>query len=451
MLVKTCPIIVLVLIMLSPTAAIADMQEYIREYNHRVGDADNEMTSRQISMHEIKVELLGELGTYINSRIEISQDNKSKTEFNEEITALTAGYVQVDVLEERFDGKTYYLKARLSADPDDVITQINELGKSTPESQQNREKLVQVYQEKIALRALLASLQDGIDLNKAAGKETQSLVEQYLKESQKLSGAASYELGIDHYYGLKGKSKDYTQAVSWYRKAAEQGYLAAQFNLGHMYQEGYGVSKDFGLAVYWYRKAAEQDLRQAQYNLGFMYLNGYGVSKDVSQAMSWYRKAAEQDLGEAQHNLGGMYEHGIGVSKDHRQAISWYLKAAEQGFAEAQYNVGLMYQQGKGVSQDSSLALSWWEKSAEQGFANAQYALGIMYKEGYGVSKDARLAVSWYNKAAEQDLAEAQYALGVMYHSGSGVTKDVNHAISLFRKAAEQGHANAQIVLKRIL
>ena len=65
--------------------------------------------------------------------------------------------------------------------------------------------------------------------------------------------------------------QDYAEAVKWYRKAADQGDAAAQFNLGVMYATGQGVPQDYAEAVKWYRKAAEQGHAGAQYNLGVMY------------------------------------------------------------------------------------------------------------------------------------------------------------------------------------
>ena len=47
------------------------------------------------------------------------------------------------------------------------------------------------------------------------------------------------------YYSGLGVPQDYTQAVAWYRKAAEQGYAGAQFNLGAMYAKGGGVPQDY--------------------------------------------------------------------------------------------------------------------------------------------------------------------------------------------------------------
>ena len=42
-------------------------------------------------------------------------------------------------------------------------------------------------------------------------------------------------------------SQDYTEAVRWYRKAAEMGLAEAQFNLGGKYYEGQGVPHDYAL------------------------------------------------------------------------------------------------------------------------------------------------------------------------------------------------------------
>ncbi|MCK5097449.1 MAG: SEL1-like repeat protein, partial [Desulfobacteraceae bacterium] len=43
-----------------------------------------------------------------------------------------------------------------------------------------------------------------------------------------------------------------------YKRAAEQGYAKAQYNLGAMYDKGIGVPQNRNKAAYWYRKAAKQ-------------------------------------------------------------------------------------------------------------------------------------------------------------------------------------------------
>jgi len=44
---------------------------------------------------------------------------------------------------------------------------------------------------------------------------------------------AQCNLGLRYDNG-QGVKQDYTEAARWYRKAAEQGYALAQFNLGNM-------------------------------------------------------------------------------------------------------------------------------------------------------------------------------------------------------------------------
>ena len=63
--------------------------------------------------------------------------------------------------------------------------------------------------------------------------------------------------------------QDYVEALRWYRKATDQGYIQAQNDLGGMYYEGKGVHQDYAEALRWFRKAAVQGDAAAQYNFGF--------------------------------------------------------------------------------------------------------------------------------------------------------------------------------------
>ena len=81
-----------------------------------------------------------------------------------------------------------------------------------------------------------------------------------------------YENGV-------GVAQDNTEAVKWYRLAADQGNADAQKAMGNMYNAGKGLLQDYAKAASWYRLASEQGNAQAQYNLGIMYENGLGVKK----------------------------------------------------------------------------------------------------------------------------------------------------------------------------
>jgi TPR repeat protein len=63
------------------------------------------------------------------------------------------------------------------------------------------------------------------------------------------------------------------------------------------------VTKSITEAVKWYRKAAEQGLAETQNHLGICYELGHGVTKSTTEAVKWYRKAAEQGHKNAKESL----------------------------------------------------------------------------------------------------------------------------------------------------
>jgi TPR repeat protein len=262
---------------------------------------------------------------------------------------------------------------------------------------------------------------------------------------QNLSKRHAFKKG-DMYYNATGVTNNYTKALKWYRKVAEQGHPRAQFNLGILYQNGQGVIKDKVQAVYWYQKAAKQGYASAQCNLAWMYEQGQGVEQNYVKAIEWYQKAADQGDVDAQYNLGLMYKQGGGVIQNYAKAIEWYEKAADQGHVEAQFSLGLIYEEGGGVIQNYAKAVEWYEKAADQGHVEAQFNLGLIYEQGGGVIQNYAKAIKWYEKAADQGDVDAQCNLGLMYEQ-EGVEQNYVKAIEWYQKAADQGDDNAQFNL----
>lgn len=90
--------------------------------------------------------------------------------------------------------------------------------------------------------------------------------------------------------------------MRWYRKAADQGYAKAQFNLGFMFAHGTGVPLNEPVAAWWFTRAANQGLPIAQNEIGHMYFNGEGVPKDYVQAYMWFNLAAASGYSQAAKN-----------------------------------------------------------------------------------------------------------------------------------------------------
>ena len=98
-----------------------------------------------------------------------------------------------------------------------------------------------------------------------------------------------------------------------------------------MYLYGHGVTQNDTEAVVWFRKAADQGDGVAEFLLGNQYANGKGVPQDYSEAMIWFQRAAEQGHRVAKLYLGVMYAEGRGVPQDYVRAHMWFSLSAAQG------------------------------------------------------------------------------------------------------------------------
>ncbi len=174
-------------------------------------------------------------------------------------------------------------------------------------------------------------------------------------------------LGDYYYYGTMVPGS-ITNALHWYEKAAlaSESYNSrrAQFQLGYLHAT---ETKNFTEAVKWYRKCAEGGDTTAQFSLAIRYYYGNGVERDLKEAAKWYRKAAEAGGADAQDSLAEMYRDGEGVPRDDGEAAKWFRKAAEQGHATGQNNLGSAYAEGRGVPQDYVEAHKWFNLAAAQG------------------------------------------------------------------------------------
>lgn len=116
----------------------------------------------------------------------------------------------------------------------------------------------------------IAKLLDiNIDTKKEVTKENRSIneISYELKNTIKLAelgvADAQYILGLSYFSNTDFETganfiKDYSQAVKWYLKAAEQGHVKAQVQLGICYANGLGVDKNESKAYGWWLKAAKQ-------------------------------------------------------------------------------------------------------------------------------------------------------------------------------------------------
>ena len=270
---------------------------------------------------------------------------------------------------------------------------------------------------------------------------------------------AWYSRGMQYF-----QAENYTEAVAWFRKAADQGHGKAQYQMGVCCEKGLGTELNRGSALMWYRKAKAKGESQAQPAIDRIETLFRPGARDAcrkadrlyeqgnyEEAAAWFRKAAQWGDAEAQFRLAECYISGDGVRKSYADAAYWYLKAAERGYVEAQYIVSNQYLCGLYLWEDRNErekeCAKWLGRAAVQGHAQAQYTMGCRYSRGTDTRKDDGKAVLWFRRAAAQGHAKAQYELGECYYFGRGIPKDLDEAAALYSKAADKGYAPAQYSL----
>ena len=67
---------------------------------------------------------------------------------------------------------------------------------------------------------------------------------------------------------------DFLRAFNEFKYLANQGDARAQNRVGVMNDIGQGIPQNYSEALKWYRMAAEQGVADAQYNFGMMYAIG---------------------------------------------------------------------------------------------------------------------------------------------------------------------------------
>lgn len=124
---------------------------------------------------------------------------------------------------------------------------------------------------------------------------------------------------------------DYNRAVTEWRPLAVQGDADAQFNIGQAYKLGRGVPQDFNEAVAWFRRAADQGHLQSEDNLGLV-LYEMGQKAD---ALPWLQRSASRGEPRAQYVLGAELFNGERLSRDWVRAYAFMKRASDAGLQRA--------------------------------------------------------------------------------------------------------------------
>ncbi|KAF9300357.1 Dual specificity testis-specific protein kinase 2 [Mortierella antarctica] len=248
---------------------------------------------------------------------------------------------------------------------------------------------------------------------------------------------ACYVMGEMYSHGHGVVHQNEGEAHRWHHEAAKGGFSKSQVLIAR----GYAQAGHCSEAVYWYRLAAEGGDLNGQYNLGQMIYNGRGVRLDREEGARWIRKAADRGHTSAVAAMGVVCLD----LEEYPEAMLWCLQA---GDPISHYRVGLMYFNGwVGTEPNCADVIEWFQKAIKQRCGLAAFALAEMYRKGTMVEKDMDEAIRLYRLGHEYGDIESTNTLALILKEQGGNVKKYNQ---LLNWAKEKGSvlAEANILLR---
>jgi TPR repeat protein len=115
------------------------------------------------------------------------------------------------------------------------------------------------------------------------------------------------------------------EAPQWYLRAAQGGFAKAQLTVGYEYADGHSsLPVDYTAALKWLRKAADQGESEAYRKISQMYDAGQGVPRDHAKAMGLLYDAAKFGDTDSQIEIARFYQRRGRDKHDFEEAYFWY-------------------------------------------------------------------------------------------------------------------------------
>ena len=225
-----------------------------------------------------------------------------------------------------------------------------------------------------------------------------------------------------------------------------------EYQIGKLYDQGWGVEEDPEIAAEWYEKA---DTNYSRYALGKLYYKGRGVEQSYERAFDLFSSAKGNPF--ANLECGKMCAKGIGTEVDIDKSES-FNKIAFKELIEVEnkhpddlleYRLGNMLYYGTGCEPDVRKAAFYLQKAVKQKNPSAILLLSHIYLEEGIEEKILEMIDPLKELSVKGDNAAAQYTLGKIYLIDHE-SYNLKEGESEYKKAADQGHEYAQYQLGKL-
>ena len=267
-------------------------------------------------------------------------------------------------------------------------------------------------------------------INDELGLHTEfRIIGSFLDDAIKQNNYIIVKYIADAYFRGLGTKQDYEKAFELYKYVFDHANIAlarqVSYQLGYMYEHGYGVEKDIDQALWYY---AVEGNSQNHLRLGEMYLKGQYLQQNDQKAFENFLLSHED---KAYYYQGMFFEKYHGYS----DAFQAFQKGAKVYHEECLYKVGMYLYQGLGVEKNIKEAHHYLTYAYYCLHPRAAYQLGLMSLQGMDGKQNISRGIRYLKQAVDLGDYEACMMLARLYQSGEYVQQDTDQALFYIQKA----------------
>lgn len=187
---------------------------------------------------------------------------------------------------------------------------------------------------------------------------------------------AEYCLGMLYQRGVQCEppKPDMYRAIEHFRNASEMGHMEALHELGLVYFRGTnGYRQDLIKARIIFKRAAEQGHSAANYDYAWMCTFGLGGHRNIEEAIYYYERAAEKGHVISMVELAQLYQEP--ECRNYQKAYEWAQKGAATGDPTGEFVLGNLYFFGRGCETDMDKAVICYKKALQHGVYQAKFMM----------------------------------------------------------------------------
>lgn len=434
------------------STAVAQEKTFVREYTYKASEMDSKNSCRAIAINQLRSILLNEIGVYVESESILKTTDvsgKFAQDFVENIATISAGVTKLEVLEEKWNGEEFWMKASITIDKKNLEESLRQLVVDRQKVQELEEIKKQLINAKSEIDKLRKELTNGKKLNDQLLGQNTDVYNRKINELKAgdylLSGNSEFASGKH-----KAAIASFTKAIDLGQNDAKTYYKrgTAKYLIG----DNRGAIDDFSKVI-----SIEPE------NIGAFYRRGDAeaedIIKDYRSAISDYSKVIEiNSTWEAPYTRRGDVKYKMGDFRgaiaDYTNALDLHIKstsvleldASIAIFGTNDFRVGTYRSRGDakhklkdyyGAIEDYTMAINLYPNSST-----------LFFRRGLSEDSlhDYNRAISDYTKAIEiySDYTLAYYSRGI---ARIGQNQKNNGCKDLY-KAKELGNNDADDAIK---